>query len=177
MAVSLDEVDVQLLTALQDQFSAELADRIRAATDPVTDWPAKLDACVNAIFDGYQERDDLHEVLFRHGGHVTASHRATHALVLNAISDVFASGKAAGAFDVEDPEATAGLCWASTHGFDPDFRGGPRQPMPGSSARHSSYSAEPPASPATRQADTRATGEGGRAPRDGPGGSAQSGPH
>ena len=112
-----------LLTALQDQFSAELADRVRAATDPVADWPAKLDACVKAIFDTYQERDDLHEVLFRHGGHVSASHRATHALVLNAISDVFASGKAAGAFDVEDPEATAVLCWASTHGFDPAFRG------------------------------------------------------
>jgi transposase len=55
---------------------------------------------------------------------VSASHRATHALVLNAISDIFASGKAAGAFDVEDPEATAVLCWASTHGFDPDFHGG-----------------------------------------------------
>jgi hypothetical protein len=79
--------------------------------------------CVKAIFDSYQERDDLHEVLFRHGGHVAASHRATHALVLDAISDVFASGKAAGAFDVEDPEATAVLCWASTHGFDPDFHG------------------------------------------------------
>ena len=54
-----------LLTALHDQFSTELADRIRAATDPVADWPAKLDACVKAIFDSYQERDDLHEVLFR----------------------------------------------------------------------------------------------------------------
>ena len=112
-----------LLIALQDQFSTELADRIRTATDPVADWPGKLDACVKAIFDSYQERDDLHEVLFRHGGHVSASHRATHALVLNAISDVFAGGKAAGAFDVEDPEATAVLCWASTNGFDPDFHG------------------------------------------------------
>jgi len=112
-----------LLTALQDQFSAELAGRIRTAIDPVAGWPAKLDACVTAIFDSYQERDDLHEVLFRHGSHVSASHRATHALVLNAISDVFASGKAAGAFDVEDPEATAVLCWASTHGFDPGFHG------------------------------------------------------
>jgi transposase len=54
---------------------------------------------------------------------VSASHRATHALVLNAISDIFASGKAAGAFDVEDPEATAALCWASTHGFDSGFYG------------------------------------------------------
>ncbi len=110
-----------LLLALQDQFSTALADRIRAASDPVADWPAKLDACVKAIFDTYRQRDDLHEVLFHHD--VLASHRATHALVLNAVSDVFASGKAAGAFNVEDPEATAALCWASTHGFDPDFHG------------------------------------------------------
>lgn len=108
-----------LLTALHVQFSTKLADRIRTATDPVADWPAKLDACVKAIFDSYQERDDLHEVLFRPGGNVSAS----HALVLDAISDVFASGKTAGAFDVEDPEATAVLCWASTHGLDPDFHG------------------------------------------------------
>jgi AcrR family transcriptional regulator len=110
-----------LMAALHVQFSTRLADRIRTATDAVTDWPAKLDACVNAIFGSYQERDELHEVLFRPGGHVAESHRATHALVLNAITDIFASGKAAGAFDVEDPEATAVLCWASTHGFDPDF--------------------------------------------------------
>jgi TetR/AcrR family transcriptional repressor of nem operon len=112
-----------LLQALQDQFSIELAERIRTATDAVADWPAKLDACVQTIFGSYRERDDLHEVLFRHGGEVSASHRATHGLVLNAISDVFASGQAAGAFDVEDPEATAVLCWASTHGFDPGFHG------------------------------------------------------
>jgi hypothetical protein len=47
----------------------------------------------------------------------------TAAICRPARSDVFASGKAAGAFDVEDPEATAVLCWASTHGFDPDFHG------------------------------------------------------
>ena len=112
-----------LLTALHVQFSAELADRIRTATNQVADWPAKLDACVKVIFDRYHEHDDLREVLFRPGGHVSASHQGTHALVLNAVSDLFASGKAAGAFDVEDPEATAALCWASTHGFDPGFHG------------------------------------------------------
>src|SRR5580704_2173164 len=53
-----------LLAALHVQFSTKLADRIRAATDPVADWPAKLDACVKAIFDSYREHDDLHEVLF-----------------------------------------------------------------------------------------------------------------
>jgi TetR/AcrR family transcriptional repressor of nem operon len=114
-----------LLAALQDQFSARLADRIRAATDLAGDWPDKLDACVQAIFDSYQESDDLHEVLFQHGGHVSASHRQTHALVLHAIGDLLAEGMAAGAFDVSDPEATAVLCWASTHGFDPGFPGEP----------------------------------------------------
>jgi TetR/AcrR family transcriptional regulator, transcriptional repressor for nem operon len=109
-----------LLLALQDQFSVELAGRIRAATDPVADWPAKLDACVKAIFDGYQERHDLHEVLFQHG-HVAAGHRATHALVVQAIRDLLTAGRTAGAFDISDPEATAVLCWASTHGFDPGF--------------------------------------------------------
>jgi TetR/AcrR family transcriptional regulator, transcriptional repressor for nem operon len=110
-----------LLTALQDQFSIKLADSIRAATAPAGDWPGKLDACVQALYDSYQDRHDLHEVLFHHGGHVSASHRSSHALVLRAISDLLADGKAAGAFDVEDPEATAVLCWASTHGFDPGF--------------------------------------------------------
>jgi TetR/AcrR family transcriptional regulator, transcriptional repressor for nem operon len=114
-----------LLLALQDQFSTELAERIRAATDPIGDWVAKLDACVQAIFDSYTERHDLHEVLFQHGGHVSASHRAAHELTLRVIGDLLAGGTAAGVFDVEDPEATAVLCWASTHGFDPGFHGQP----------------------------------------------------
>jgi TetR/AcrR family transcriptional repressor of nem operon len=112
-----------LLQALQDQFSAELANRIRAATNSVADWGARLDACVEAIAGSYREQHDQHEVLFRHGGHVSASHQATHALVLQALSDLLASGVAAGAFDVEDPDATAVLVWASAHGFDPQFLG------------------------------------------------------
>jgi TetR/AcrR family transcriptional repressor of nem operon len=114
-----------LLAALQDQFSVRLADRIRAATDLAGGWPAKLDACVQAIFDSYHEGGDLHEVLFQHGGHVTASHQQTHALVRDVIGDLLAQGTAAGAFDVADPAATAALCWASTHGFDLGFHSEP----------------------------------------------------
>src|SRR5215469_17396213 len=114
-----------LLQALRDQFSVKLADRIRIAANSVEDWGARLDACVEAIFGSYREQHDLHEVMFRHGGHVPASHQATHALVLQALSDLLASGVAAGAFDVDDPVATAGLLRASTHGFDPDFLGNP----------------------------------------------------
>jgi AcrR family transcriptional regulator len=114
-----------LLQALQDQFSAELADRIRAATNSVADWGARLDACVEAIFGSYREQHDLHEVLFRHGGNVSASHRATHSLVLQALTDLLASGVAIGAFDVDDPDATAVLVWASTHGLGPEYLGDP----------------------------------------------------
>jgi TetR/AcrR family transcriptional regulator, transcriptional repressor for nem operon len=114
-----------LLQALQDQFSVDLADRIRAATNPLADWGARLDACVEAISGSYREQRDLHEVLFRHGGHVSADHQATHALVLQALSDLLASGVAAGAFDVDDPDATAVLLWASARGFDPEFPGHP----------------------------------------------------
>jgi len=112
-----------LLQTLQDQFSVELADRIRAATNSVADWGARLDACVQAISGSYREQHDLHEVLFRHGGHASASHQATHALVLQAVSDLLAGGVAAGAFDVDDPDATAVFVWASAHGFDPGFLG------------------------------------------------------
>jgi double-stranded uracil-DNA glycosylase len=65
-----------------------VADRIRAASNSVADWGARLDLCVEAISGSYREQHDLHEVLFRHGGHVSASHQATHALVLQAISDL-----------------------------------------------------------------------------------------
>jgi TetR/AcrR family transcriptional regulator, transcriptional repressor for nem operon len=116
-----------LLLALQDQFSVELAERIRAATGPVADWAAKLDACVEVIFDSYQERHDLHEVLFHHGGHVSASHHQAHGLTVRAVRDLLAGGLAAGVFDIEDPEATAVLCWAITHGFD---SGSNDQPAP-----------------------------------------------
>jgi AcrR family transcriptional regulator len=122
----------ELLVALQDEFSSELSARIRAAADATEDWGAKLDACVEAIFDSYTERHDLHEVLFRHGGHASPSHHAGHGLALLAIRDILADGTAAGAFDVEDPAATAVLCWASRHGFDP---GSQDQPPPADDAR------------------------------------------
>ncbi|MGH3298037.1 MAG: TetR/AcrR family transcriptional regulator, partial [Trebonia sp.] len=113
----------ELFVALQDEFSIELSARIRAAADAIEDWPAKLDACVQVIFDNQAERHDLHEVLFRHGGPVSASHHPGHELAQLAIRDILADGTAAGAFDVEDPAATAALCWASRQGFDPGFHG------------------------------------------------------
>ncbi len=70
-----------LVLALREQFSRELAERMRAAAEAVTvgagqastgrasagsGWADRLDACVRAGFEGYRELHDLHEVLFHH---------------------------------------------------------------------------------------------------------------
>jgi len=115
-----------LVLALRDQFAAEYAERIRAAAAREGAWPRKLDACVQAGFAYYRELHDLHEVLFRHAPHEHAQDGLGE--VAQAICDVLTAGKAAGAFDVEDPELTAVLCYASMHAFDPDFRGGVQCP-------------------------------------------------
>jgi TetR/AcrR family transcriptional repressor of nem operon len=55
-----------LVLALQNQFSHEVAARMRAAAEAERDWTARLDACVKAGFECYRELHDLHEVLFHH---------------------------------------------------------------------------------------------------------------
>jgi TetR/AcrR family transcriptional regulator, transcriptional repressor for nem operon len=125
-----------LVLALQEQFSHQVAARMRAAADAQADWTAKLDACVQASFECHRDLHDLHEVLFHHAppadrlGRVPADRAGrgirphpTHAAVTGVIRDLFAAGTAAGAFDVADPEAAALLCYASMHAFDQGFRG------------------------------------------------------
>jgi AcrR family transcriptional regulator len=113
-----------LVLALQEQFSGEVAARMAAAAAPPAkagqaDWAARLDACVRAGFECYRELHDLHEVLFHHAH--TA--RPDPALATLVIRDLLAAGTAAGALDVSDPESTAVLCYASMHAFDRGFRG------------------------------------------------------
>jgi AcrR family transcriptional regulator len=60
-----------LVLALREQFSRELAGRMRAAAGAVpvnaaSAWADRLDACVRAGFECYRELHDLHEVLFHH---------------------------------------------------------------------------------------------------------------
>jgi TetR/AcrR family transcriptional regulator, transcriptional repressor for nem operon len=113
-----------LVLALQEQFSQQFAQRIRAAADAQADWAAKLDACVQASFDCYRDLNDLHEVLFHHPGHDPGhAHEHGHAMVPQVIEDLFAAGTAACVFDVADARATAFLCYASMHAFDEGFRG------------------------------------------------------
>jgi TetR/AcrR family transcriptional regulator, transcriptional repressor for nem operon len=70
-----------LVLALREQISRDLAERMRAAAEAVpagpgpartgtatgeTGWADRLDACVRAGLEGYRDLHDLHEVLFHH---------------------------------------------------------------------------------------------------------------
>jgi AcrR family transcriptional regulator len=70
-----------LVLALREQFSRDLADRMSAAieavpADPPTAWADRLDACARAGLERYRDLHDLHEVLFHHAH--TASHGPGH---------------------------------------------------------------------------------------------------
>jgi TetR/AcrR family transcriptional regulator, transcriptional repressor for nem operon len=112
-----------LVLALQEQFSNQVAGRMRAAADIQPDWAAKLDACVQASFECHRDLHDLHEVLFHHAPPARHAAPPGHAAATRVIRDLFAAGTTAGAFDVADPEAAALLCYASMHAFDQGFRG------------------------------------------------------
>lgn len=112
-----------LVLALQEQFSHQVAARMRTAADSQPDWTAKLDACVQASFECHRDLHDLHEVLFHHAIPVGQRAHPAHALLTGVIQDLLEAGTAAGAFDVADPETMAVLCYASMHAFDQGFRG------------------------------------------------------
>jgi AcrR family transcriptional regulator len=142
-----------LVLALREQFSRDLAERMRAAAAAVpastrAGWADRLDACVLAGLERYRELHELDEVLFHHarmaspgsgksGSVLSGSGKYGPSEVVpgqpdpapapaaRVIRELLEAGASAGAFDVADPESTAVLCYASMHAFDHDFRGRP----------------------------------------------------
>lgn len=114
-----------LIGALQENFAGRLAERIRQAIDTEPEWDAKLDACVQASFNCYRELHDIHEILFRHSTPRAddTEHDPPHELVAGALSELLAAGVAAGAYQVEDPDTTAGLLYITMHAFDAAYHG------------------------------------------------------
>ena len=77
-----------LVLALQEQFSHQVAARMRTAADSQADWTAKLDACVQASFECHRDLHDLHEVLFHHAIPVGQRAHPAHALLTGVIQDL-----------------------------------------------------------------------------------------
>jgi TetR/AcrR family transcriptional regulator, transcriptional repressor for nem operon len=114
-----------LVFALQERFFSEFAERVRTAVQRHPHWPGKLDACVQACFDSFQGQQELHEVLFLHTGHPAEApdHPGAHHLLVETIATLLAEGASAGAFHLDDIEATAVLLFSAMHAFDPAIRG------------------------------------------------------
>jgi TetR/AcrR family transcriptional regulator, transcriptional repressor for nem operon len=120
-----------MVLALQEQFSAQLADRVRAAADEQPDWAAKLDACLSAAYGYYQDLHDQHEVLFHHAAHLGheahqkhEAHGPAHTPLVDALRELLEAGVAVGAYRIEDPATTAVIFYAIMHAFDHDMYGG-----------------------------------------------------
>jgi TetR/AcrR family transcriptional regulator, transcriptional repressor for nem operon len=116
-----------LVTALQEDFSRQFAERLMRAAASEPDWAKKLDACVQASFESYREWGDLHDVLFHRAEHRTnvGPHgEPSHLLIVGAMRKLLEAGVKAGAYDVNDPEATATLFYVTVHVFDPTIYGG-----------------------------------------------------
>ncbi|HEY1916678.1 MAG TPA: TetR/AcrR family transcriptional regulator [Streptosporangiaceae bacterium] len=113
-----------MVLALQEQFSGQLAERVRAAACAEPDWARKLDACVLAAVEYYRDRHDQHEVLFHHAGHTDRAHGPSHGPLVEAIRELLEAGVAADAYRIEDPATTAVIFYAIMHAFDHDMYGG-----------------------------------------------------
>ncbi|WP_431958331.1 TetR/AcrR family transcriptional regulator [Nocardia lijiangensis] len=113
-----------LVFVLQQQYAHKFADAVRAATQSVTDWGVKLDTCVEACLEQYQNELDLHDVLFRHTGPQTPDQSPAHTALVDVLASILSDGAAAGAYRIDNPEMTAYLLYGAMHAFDPAFRGG-----------------------------------------------------
>ncbi|MCM3924983.1 TetR/AcrR family transcriptional regulator [Frankia sp. AiPs1] len=122
-----------LVFALQEKFAVEFAAHVTTAAAARSDWPGKLDAAVLACFEHFRAEEGLHDVLFQHLPAALADpregpaaqelgHRAAHHRLVEAIAALLTAGVAAGAYHVEDVEATAVLFFTAMHAFDRAFR-------------------------------------------------------
>jgi AcrR family transcriptional regulator len=117
---------VDVLTAVQRRYSDRFVDRLTEAIAAAgDDWGAKLDACVEAGLRDHQSERALHDVLFI-SSPPDPSPELDHALddLIGVFRDLLAGGVAAGAYDVDDVDATAMLLFNTVHGvFNPIWIG------------------------------------------------------
>jgi TetR/AcrR family transcriptional regulator, transcriptional repressor for nem operon len=112
-----------LVLAMKEQFSSKFATDMQRAISDADEWPAKLDASVEVLFDDFRALNELHVVLFHHEDPeapmgLTEGNRAVVVL-----RELLEEGTAAGAYRVEDPQTTAILLFHAIHAFDPEPHG------------------------------------------------------
>ncbi len=114
-----------LVFALQEKASREFAARVSAAAAARADWPGKLDAVVLVCFEHFTGGSTHGGSLFQHlpgeiadpRGPGSSGHKAAHQHLVEVIGGLLHAGVAAGAYRIDDVEATALLFFTALHAF------------------------------------------------------------
>lgn len=107
-----------MLEALRRRYCQHFADCAAEATDacPENDWPACLDAWINAVVAEYLASYALHDAIF-HDPSVCHRCVMSEEPVVRHLADLLESGSRAGAWAVENPIATAVCMFHALHGL------------------------------------------------------------
>jgi TetR/AcrR family transcriptional regulator, transcriptional repressor for nem operon len=115
----------ELVLAMKEQFSSKFASDVEHAISAVDDWAAKLDACVDVLFEDFRDLNELHVVLFHHEDPEALAGLTEGNRVVLVLRDLLEAGTKAGAYRVDDAETTAILLFHAIHAFDPEPHGYP----------------------------------------------------
>ena len=112
-----------LVLAMKEQFSSKFATDMELAISGVEDWAAKLDACVEVLFEDFRDLNELHVVLFHHEDPEAPAGLTEGNRAVVVLRELLEEGTAAGAYRVEDADTTAILLFHAIHAFDPEPHG------------------------------------------------------
>jgi AcrR family transcriptional regulator len=107
-----------LVAALRQRFADQLTEVVLAqlVADASSDWFGRLRGLLDAAADAYLANAPLHEVVF----HDTASDISDgewHDAIVAKLAELIAAGRAAGAYEVGDPQVTALLLFCAIDGL------------------------------------------------------------
>ena len=107
-----------VLAGLGEQFAQTLLTTIKnaVAAQPQDDWKGRLTAWAAAAVRGYLESIRLHDILFYSAFHPPTREGMVDNVVIDHLTDLLASGAAAGAWSIDDPRATAVFLFSGLHG-------------------------------------------------------------
>jgi AcrR family transcriptional regulator len=108
----------EILAAVRTRFAHEFRDRVAATVERCgqVGWAEKLQAWVEGMACTYFDLQPLHDVLFHGAGGSAHRERVSDYLTVQHLAELLHSGTAAGAWRVQDPQATAVIMFSGLHG-------------------------------------------------------------
>ena len=108
----------EILTAVRSRFAIEFRDRVAATVERrgQVSWAEKLQAWVEGTASAYFDLQPLHDVLFHGAEGSPHRERVSEYLTVQHLAELLHAGTSAGAWRVQDPQATAVVLFCGLHG-------------------------------------------------------------